>query len=816
MIGRAAGSDSNAGGDTGWALVRGDGEIIAADAILASLLGVHDSLELVGRRWQSFAPAYAADQANAAQQALVSRHAWSGIIELAAGGPPVELHIELSSAGESPGGEAVLRATALAAPGVALVDAETQLAAIQAAQDASDSRAAARAMLQELRRTVSFDWAVVIEFRAGLGDPTAYVIATYPSAMAGVANGVQWSPLAPAEALLHETGEPSLAGQHDTIDQSPLGRLLSFGMRSVMRVPLFAGADVTGCVCVYHHRAHHFGAEDGLRVESIMRRLGDQLVTTPSGDVEVATPSPVEPQEPPPPHRESIESALRGLLRDAGATRGAVFLAGDEPGRFRARVVNDAAALVEHGELIEPLARRLGGAARPLLFASLAAEPELAGLTAAWPSATSLLLLPHTVRGRLTAVTALVAEAPTHIRAEQTARIEAQAASLAASIADSVHERADALPEALPGVPPEPAAAPPATTTAAPDDDHSRRVEEVLAGVAHELNNPLTAILGYAQMLRSLSGPERDQAISTIEEEAVRAGRILRNLLLVARQQQHSSSLVDLDRLLARLVEVRRYELSVDGVQVELRLGGIPSIQGDEYQLEQVFLQLINNAAQAMRPGGGRIELRSDWNAVRVRVSVADSGPGIPEELLTRVFDPFFTTHTDEGRSGLGLSIANGIVTEHGGRIWAERPADQGTRFVVELPLRAPATAASSPSPGGSVLVVDDGAGTGPLVRESLTAAGFRVAAAHSVGEALQAMDKESFDAIVIDAADRTHGAESLHEQLLASKPYIRSSILLIGDEGAASGGMQVLRRPFDQTQLLTAVRAIVRAPAGT
>ena len=189
---------------------------------------------------------------------------------------------------------------------------------------------------------------------------------------------------------------------------------------------------------------------------------------------------------------------------------------------------------------------------------------------------------------------------------------------------------------------------------------HLTALSEVISGVAHELNNPLTAILGYAQIFHSLDGTERDHAVSTIEHEAQRAARIVRNLLSFARQEPPRTSRVDIEEIVRRVVEVMGYSLEVDNVRTELHFAGVPEVDADRSQLEQVFLNLVNNAQQALQPGGGEIVITTSNAGAFVRVSVADDGPGVPEEMRDRVFEPFFTTRDVGHGPGMGLSTVYG------------------------------------------------------------------------------------------------------------------------------------------------------------
>ncbi|MCS7173273.1 MAG: ATP-binding protein [Armatimonadetes bacterium] len=218
---------------------------------------------------------------------------------------------------------------------------------------------------------------------------------------------------------------------------------------------------------------------------------------------------------------------------------------------------------------------------------------------------------------------------------------------------------------------------------------------QLVAGVAHELNNPLTSVLGYAQLLEAgeLEGEDARRALGIVLQEADRARRIVQNLLTFARQQAHERGPVDVNAALEQTVALRRYELERAGVEFVLDLAqDLPPIEGDLYQLQQVFLNLINNAAQALAGGRGRIEIRTTHREGRVVVEVADTGPGIPPEHLHRIFDPFFTTKDPGQGTGLGLSISYGIVRDHGGEIYADNRLEGGARFVIELPVAAPSS----------------------------------------------------------------------------------------------------------------------------
>jgi signal transduction histidine kinase len=216
-------------------------------------------------------------------------------------------------------------------------------------------------------------------------------------------------------------------------------------------------------------------------------------------------------------------------------------------------------------------------------------------------------------------------------------------------------------------------------------------VGELVAGVAHELNNPLTSVLGYAQLLEgdpSIPEDLREYA-RVVVREADRARQIVQSLLTFARPQAVDREPVDVNAVVLQTLEVPRAE--GEGVRIETRLHPEPLVVlGNALQLQQVFLNIVRNALQAMRGQGGRLEITTARAADRAVVEFADSGPGIAPEHLSRVFDPFFTTKKAGEGTGLGLSLSYGIVRDHGGTIHVRNRPEGGACFTVELPLAQP------------------------------------------------------------------------------------------------------------------------------
>jgi two-component system NtrC family sensor kinase len=218
-------------------------------------------------------------------------------------------------------------------------------------------------------------------------------------------------------------------------------------------------------------------------------------------------------------------------------------------------------------------------------------------------------------------------------------------------------------------------------------------IGQMISGVAHELNNPLTTVMGYSQLLQASDVDETiKEDLRRIYDDALRAQRIVQNLLTFARQKRPQRGPVDINEVIEQTLSLRKYQLRVDNVEVVTELAeNLPWTVADGDQLQQVLLNIINNAHQAVsqQRGGGILTIRSELvDGDTIRVTLADTGPGMPPQVLKRIFDPFFTTKDVGAGTGLGLSVSHGIIQEHGGRIWAESERGQGATFFVELPVR--------------------------------------------------------------------------------------------------------------------------------
>jgi PAS domain S-box-containing protein len=216
-------------------------------------------------------------------------------------------------------------------------------------------------------------------------------------------------------------------------------------------------------------------------------------------------------------------------------------------------------------------------------------------------------------------------------------------------------------------------------------------VGELAAGVAHEINNPLTGVLRFSQRLMRKSTDEAlSRDLEIIHSEARRAAEVVQNLLTFARRRQPKKEYSNINDIMQKTLELRSYALQTGNIEVVTALApGLPRIMVDFPQMQEVFLNIILNAEQAMSEAHGRGKLIIKTREIKdyVRISLADDGPGISPKNLDKVFDPFFTTREGKGGTGLGLSACHGIVTEHGGRIYARSKAGKGATFFVELPL---------------------------------------------------------------------------------------------------------------------------------
>jgi len=354
----------------------------------------------------------------------------------------------------------------------------------------------------------------------------------------------------------------------------------------------------------------------------------------------------------------------------------------------------------------------------------------------------------------------------------------------------------------------------------------------LLAGVAHELNNPLGVVVGQANLLRRAAGegPLAERA-EKIERAAERCARIVKNFLALARQHPPERSRAQLNEMVREAAELFAYPLRMENVELELDLDeAIPVLWADRHQLHQVVVNLVTNARQAMRrePPPHRITLRTRFDPARERVllEVSDDGPGIPPEVRARVFEPFFTTKPPGEGTGLGLALCQGIVESHGGSIRVESVPGQGASFRIDLPAETlPAAVAEAPrrpaaaSRESRILVVDDELDLAVLVAEMLKEEGHRVETAGSGAAALEKLAGASFDLVISDVKMPDLDGPGLYLEAQRRHPELEKRFLFFTGDSLTETTRQFLEdskvshlaKPFTTDELLGAVRSRLR-----
>jgi signal transduction histidine kinase len=325
-------------------------------------------------------------------------------------------------------------------------------------------------------------------------------------------------------------------------------------------------------------------------------------------------------------------------------------------------------------------------------------------------------------------------------------------------------------------------------------------IGQFTAGVAHELNNPLTVVLGFAELMTmSDVDTTHREYLNSILGAAERCKRIVQNLLSFARQHQPERKPEDLNQLVHTTIKFLHYQLHTSNIKVIQELApDLPAVMADAHQLQQVFINLITNARQALegcRPDG-LLRITTEAVGEKVRVRFADNGPGIPAELLLKVFDPFFTTKEVGKGTGLGLSLCYGIVNEHGGTIRVQSPPGTGAVFTIELPA-ARETETAGPSAetaaekapdalagqGKRVLAIDDEAAVLCLVRDTLSALGHQVDTAADGETALSYLAKQTYDATLCDWKMPGLSGQQIYERVSATDPAAaRRFVFMTGD----------------------------------
>ena len=325
---------------------------------------------------------------------------------------------------------------------------------------------------------------------------------------------------------------------------------------------------------------------------------------------------------------------------------------------------------------------------------------------------------------------------------------------------------------------------------------------QMISGIAHELNNPLAVIKGYVELIlcRDELGKQIRADLEKVAHESNRAAKLVSNFLSFAREQPRHREAVDFNELVRRVAELRKLDLQKARVELRLDLHPqLPATQGDPDQIQQVLVNLLNNALQALveAPRPGRLHVSTQCKENLIQILVEDNGPGVPSEVLPYIFEPFFTTKEVGQGTGLGLSIAHSILADHHGRIFYQPATLGGACFVLELPMVSPNTgtqpsAPTAPLPAltdtpqtqsAQILILDDEKSIAELLGEMLGLLGYSTVLCHSALDALALVERHEFDLIVSDFRMPKMNGQEFYQQAVQKKPELtRRIIFLTGD----------------------------------
>jgi PAS domain S-box-containing protein len=361
-------------------------------------------------------------------------------------------------------------------------------------------------------------------------------------------------------------------------------------------------------------------------------------------------------------------------------------------------------------------------------------------------------------------------------------------------------------------------------------------VGQLVSGVAHELNNPLTSITGLAEFLleQPAPGPRDRDHLQVIRDQAERARRIVRNLLTFARKGPTETEAFSLNALVEPTVALVSYELKLREIHLDLSLDpALPVLVGDRHQIQQVVLNLVTNAIQAVQQNPPerprRIAIASGTEDGTLWLRVTDTGPGIAADLAPQIFTPFFTTKDPGQGTGLGLSLSYRILEGHGGALTYDPAPGGGAAFTMRLPVAAPeAVAAAAPAqpaaPGGtaarSVLVVDEDPAVRRMLAVLLAGSAGEIDAAVDAHQATVLLRSRAYDLVIADARTPVSAGERFADYLLREWPGLRARTIFLTadvrpDTEAWLGGLgcPVFHKPFKVAELKNAIAGLA---AGT
>lgn|GEM_PF-2082189 len=358
-------------------------------------------------------------------------------------------------------------------------------------------------------------------------------------------------------------------------------------------------------------------------------------------------------------------------------------------------------------------------------------------------------------------------------------------------------------------------------------------VGEMATGIAHEINNPLTSVLGFSELLSQEDlPPEVNDHVRYITEGSQRVKEIVKRLLTFARQTQGVQISVNIHELIDTTLELRNYVHMTSNITVIKKYdASLPWVTVDPGQLQQVFMNLIVNAEYAMKKArdGGVLTITTTREGERVRISIQDDGVGISEETLSRLFSPFFTTKDPGEGTGLGLSLSRSIILEHRGELEVQSKLGEGATFIIKLPINKNEQSNGSEQAnklgmnkqetvGGNILVVDDEPSVRALIKTTLSSRGYIVTEVKNADIALEKIKGQSFDVILVDFRMPGMSGKELYEQIASNHPEMASGVVFISGDTSDAGTrgyfknkqLRYITKPFNREELLQVVHDVM------
>ncbi len=356
-------------------------------------------------------------------------------------------------------------------------------------------------------------------------------------------------------------------------------------------------------------------------------------------------------------------------------------------------------------------------------------------------------------------------------------------------------------------------------------------IGQIAAGMTHEINNPLTGVIAFAQMLMQMDIPENmKEAVEVIHEGASRVVGIVDRLRTFARSDRPENEYADINSIVNNTLTMLSYEMRSSDIEVITHLTeNLPRTMANSGQLQQVFLNIIINAEQAMKtsPRQGKLTITTEQAADRIIISIRDNGPGIPEETINEIFDPFFTTKDNHSGMGLGLNISRDIITEHGGEIRVWSKLDHGATFIIDLPIVTDTSKGEDDEPvdaehkepaGAKILVVDDEPHICRALDRLLTDKGHHVETTSSPLQALEMLRDKRYDLILLDLRMPDMSGIELYERIGIISPSLQRKVICVTGDVVSSQnetflhetGIPCVAKPFGVNELMRQVKQVL------